>query len=103
MSTHALAPLSRADRKIIRPCAAGSGVGEVPPLAVVISQSLFAHCLDQRISPAPLFGSHGGARRVARGIKAVEARAHIDAVVGAALGRGAGAGSVSGGRVEWRS
>src|SRR2546430_405969 len=41
--------------------------------------------------------------RVARGIKAVEAGAHIDAVVGAALSGRAGAWTVAGGRIEWRS
>src|SRR5690242_17070969 len=98
-----LTPLSRADRKIIGSQAAGPCVGEVPPLAGIVCKSLFAHRLDQHVAPALLFGTHSGARRVACGIKAVEARPHVDAVVGAAPSGGGGTGSVSGRRIERRS
>src|SRR4029079_17895782 len=88
ISKHALAPLSRADRKIICRRAAGSCVGEVPPLAVVICQSLFSHGLDQHVSPAPLFGGHGGARRGAPRTQTNPSPAPLSpALPGAVVGR----------------
>jgi hypothetical protein len=67
--------LARADRKIVRRGASGSGIGKVPPFMIVICKALFAHGLEEHLAPAPLFGADGGARGVARGIEAVEARA----------------------------
>src|SRR5262249_56271235 len=82
---HRIASLSRANREIVGRRASGSCIGKVPPFVSVICKSLFAHGRDQHVSPAPLFGADGGARSVARGIEAVETRAHVDRVVGAAL------------------
>src|SRR5919108_1071500 len=80
-----LASLSRADRKIVGRGKAGSGVGKVPPFAGVISEPLLAHGLDQHVAPTPLFASDCSARGVAGGIETVEARAHVEAIIGAAL------------------
>src|SRR5262249_57644692 len=82
--------------------AGGSCIGKVPPFMIVICKSLFAHGLEEHSSPAPLFGADGAARGVARGIEAVETRAHVDNIVGAALREWGGASSVGDLRVEGR-
>src|SRR5258708_31765731 len=99
---HPVAALGRADRKIVRRGASGSGVGKVPPFMIVICKALFAHGRDQHVSPAPLFGADGGACGVAGGIEAVETRAHVDGVVGTALRERGGATPIRGRLVEGR-
>src|SRR5262249_16527433 len=88
MNKHAL---GLADRKIKRPRASGSRIGKVPPFMIVIGKSLLAHGREEHVSPAPRFGADGGARGVARGIEAVETRAHVDGIVGTALRERGGA------------
>ena len=63
---------------------------------------MLAHGLDQHVAPAPLLGPDRPARRVAGGIETVEARAHVEAVVGAALRDRSGTRSVRGRRVKRR-
>src|SRR5262249_33686244 len=90
--------LGRAKRKIVGRRASGSCIRKVPPFVIVVCKSLFAHGREEHLSPAPLFGADGGARGVAGGIEAVETRAHVDRVVGAALRERPGARPVGGGR-----
>src|SRR5215831_3421969 len=97
---HRIASLARANREIVGRGASGSGIGKVPPFMIVICKALFAHGREERLAPAPLFGADGGARGVARGIEAVETRAHVDGVVGTALRERGGARPVSSRRVE---
>src|SRR5262252_5023748 len=99
MNKHAL---GRADRKIIRRCAGRSRIRKVPPFMIVIGKSLFAHSVEEHPSPAARFGADGGTRGVARGIEAVETRAHVDGVVGTALRERSGASSVGDLRIEGR-
>src|SRR5262245_10023140 len=100
--SHRIATLARANRKIVRRRASGSCIGKVPPFMIVICKSLFAHGLVEHPSPAALFGADGGTRGVARGIEAVETRAHVDGVVGTALRERGGARPIGGRRVEGR-
>src|SRR5258708_23342782 len=88
---HPVAALGRADRKIVRRGASGSGVGKVPPFMIVICKALFAHGLEEHLAPAALVGADRGPRGEARGVEAVETRAHVDAVVGTALRERGGA------------
>src|SRR5260221_3936591 len=92
---HPVAALGRADRKIVRRGASGSGVGKVPPFMIVICKALFAHGLEEHLAPAALVGADGGARGEARGVEAVETRAHVDGVVGTALRERGGARTIS--------
>src|ERR1043166_6262007 len=66
-------------------------VAEVPPFAEIIVETALAHGGDQRIAMAPLLRVDSTACRTARGVQAVGARAHPEAIVGRALRGRAGA------------
>src|SRR5438876_9392049 len=99
---HRIASLRLANRKIVRRRASGSCIGKVPPFMIVICKALFAHGVEEHLAPAPLVGADGSARGIARGIEAVETRAHVDGVVGTALRERGGARPVSRRRIEGR-
>src|SRR6185437_6125139 len=88
-------PTLRHDRKIVAARFSGGGEGIVPPFAEVIRKVVPVHRRVQRAAPAPLLGLNGPVRAVALDVKAVEAGAHVDAVVGGAFAGGAGAGAVT--------
>ena len=83
------------DRKIVAARLGGGGEGIVPPFAEVIRKILPVHRRVQRAAPAPLLGVNRPIGTVAFDVKAVEAGAHVDAVVGGALAGRAGAGAVT--------
>ena len=64
---------------------AQSDIGEMPPLPGVVLELARGHDGDQKPPIFALFLRDLAARRVAHGIEAVEARAHVKAVVGVAI------------------
>src|ERR1043166_8125079 len=66
-------------------------VAEVPPFAEIIVETALAHGAARPIAMAPLLRIDSAACRAARGVQAVVARAHVEAIVGRPLRGGAGA------------
>ena len=98
---HHEAALARRNRNIVR-ARVGQRISEMPPLAEIVLEAVPAHGGKQRDARALLLGGNRGAQGVAAHVETVEAGAHVEAVVGRALRRRAGAGAVARRRFVWR-